>query len=176
MLSRGSLFFPRRHQHLPDDLAGRQVALQAQQRRHAELAIHRAAHLARDADGIAPALRHEDGFDGAAVFETQQVAARAVGGFIAPRDFGQPHGIPLGKVLAQTGRKRGDLRQAGRLPAVDGLVELPGAVRRLAGAQSLAQIGKIHAHKRLRHSIIMVQGKQGPFHPTCLIQESRAGH
>ena len=90
----------------------------------------------------------------------QQVAARAVGGFIAPRDFGQPHGMPLGKGLAQTGRKRGDPRQAGRLPAVDGLVELPGAVLGLAGAQSLAQIGKVHAHERLRHSIIMLQGKR----------------
>ena len=57
----------RDEQHLADDLAGGERTLQAHQRRHAELAIDRTAHLARNADRVAVAFGHQDGFDGAAV-------------------------------------------------------------------------------------------------------------
>ena len=78
--------FREHQQDLADDLARRQAALQAEQRGHAEFAIHRAADLARNADGIALALGHQHGFHGPAVVQPQQVAARSVGGFVQLRD------------------------------------------------------------------------------------------
>ena len=120
---------------------------------HAELAIHRTAHLAGDADGVALAFGHEDGFHRAAVVEAQQVAARAVGGFEKPVHRGKPDGVPFGEFLAHTGGQGGDLHQVRGLAAVKGFVDLAGAVPGLIGAQSLAQIGQVHAHKGLRHSL-----------------------
>ena len=114
----------RHQQHLADDFAGGQVALQAQQRGHAELAVHRTAHLARDADGVALAFGHQHGLHRAPVVEPQQVAPRAVGGLVAARDLRQaercgcrpdPRAVSAGSVrdlhqvatpAAGTGRRR----------------------------------------------------------------------
>ena len=112
------------------------------QRGHAELAIHRTAHLARNADGVALAFGHQHGFHRAAVVEAQQVAARAVDGFVKPVDLGKPEGVPFGQFLAHTGGQGGDLHQVRGLAAVKGVVNLAGAVRGLIGAQSLTQIAK----------------------------------
>src|SRR5262249_36063572 len=66
-------------QHLSDDLSSGQTAFEAEQGGHAELAVHRTAHLTRDADRVAANLGHEHGFDCSAVFEAQQVAPGAIG-------------------------------------------------------------------------------------------------
>ena len=140
--------FARHQQHLADDFTGGEAALQAKQRGHAELAIHRAADLAGDADGVAFPLRHQDGFHGPAVVEAQQVAARAVGRIVAGRDFRQAEAVTGAQFVAHFGRQGRNLDQLGGLAAIDSLVELPGAVWRLIGTDGLAEIGKVHAHQR----------------------------
>ena len=147
------LVFAGHQQHLADDLAGREAALQAHQRGHAELAIHRAAHLAGDADGVALAFGHEHGFHRAAVVEAQQVAARAVGGFEKAVHRGKPQGVPFGEFLAHAGGQGGDLHQVRGLAAVKGFVDLAGAVPGLIGAKGLAEISQVHAHEGLGHSL-----------------------
>ncbi len=64
--------------NLAHDLARRQIPLQTHQRGQAELAIDRAADLARNADRVAALFRHEHGFNRAIILEPQQIAARAV--------------------------------------------------------------------------------------------------
>ena len=76
--SRQQSVFARDEQHLADNLTRSQVAFQAHQRCHTELAIHRAAHLAGDADRVALAFRHQNGLDGAAVGKPQEITPRAV--------------------------------------------------------------------------------------------------
>jgi len=61
--------------------------------------------------------------------------------------------VPFGELLAQAGRQRGDRHQVRGLTVVKGLVDLAGAVPRLTGAQCLTQIGQIHAHEWLGHSL-----------------------
>ena len=146
------LIVARHQQHLAHDLARREAALQAHQRRHAELAIHRAAHLARNADGVALAFGHQHGLHRAAIVQPQQVAARAVGRFVdAARFRAGPRGGCAARSCAQRRGQRRDLNQVGGLAAIDRVVDLLGAVGRLIGAQGLAEIGKFHPHKRLRH-------------------------
>ncbi len=53
------------------------------------------------------------------------------------------------KFRAQAGRQSGDLHEFGCLPAVERLVNLFCPICWLCGAESLAQIGKFHAHERL---------------------------
>ena len=52
-VSARNLVRPHHEQHLPHNLARRQISLQPHQRGQAELAIHRATHLARNANGVA---------------------------------------------------------------------------------------------------------------------------
>ena len=101
--------------HLGQDLAGGKVPLEAHQRGHAELAVHRAAHLRRDADRIPPGLGHQNRFDGAPVFQFQQIALRAVGGLVEARKLGQADRVAGGEVPAQRRRERRDLHQVADL-------------------------------------------------------------
>jgi hypothetical protein len=144
--------FARDEEHLADDLAGGEAAFQAHESGHAELAIHRAAHLAGDADGVALAFGHEHGFDGAAVGQAEQVTARTVDRFEKAVDGGEPQGVPFGEFLAQADGQGGDLREVRGLAVVEGLVNLAGAVPGLIGAEGLTVIGQVHAHERLGHS------------------------
>ena len=88
----------RHEQHLAHDLAGRQVALQAHQRRHAELAIHRTAHLARNADRVARLFRHQNRLDRPPVLQPQQITARSVTRFVSVLDLRQPDRVARGQV------------------------------------------------------------------------------
>ena len=147
------LVFASHQQHLADDFAGGEAALQAHQRGHAELAIHRAAHLAGDADGVALAFGHEHGLDRAAVVEAQQVAAGAVGGFEKAFHRGEAQRVPPGEFLPHTGGQSGDLHEIRGLAPVEGFVDLAGAVPGLIGPQGLAEISQVHAHEWLGHSL-----------------------
>ena len=51
-----------------------------------------------------------------------------------------------GEFLAQARGERRNLYEIRRLPAIYGLVKLFGPVSWLCGAQSLTDIGKLHAH------------------------------
>ena len=57
---------------LPDGITNNAVAIQ--------LAIDRAAHLRRNAEGVALAFGHQHGFDGFAVLKADEISLRAVGG------------------------------------------------------------------------------------------------
>jgi hypothetical protein len=59
-------------EHLRDDLAGRQVALQAHLRGGAEGAAHGAAGLAADADGVAPVVAHQHRLDQLAIVQAKE--------------------------------------------------------------------------------------------------------
>ena len=74
------------HADLPDDLAGRQVADDAHLAGQAERALHRAADLGRDAEGLRRRVGDEDRFDEVAVGEPEQKLRRAVGRPFPPGD------------------------------------------------------------------------------------------
>jgi len=79
----------RHEKHLPHDFTGCKVSFESHEGGHAEFAVHRATHLARNADGVALAFRHQNGLDGTAVGEFEEVPPRAVHGAVTLVDLRQ---------------------------------------------------------------------------------------
>jgi hypothetical protein len=67
-------------------------------------------------------------------------------------DFGEAESVTLRQVLAHAYGQGGDLDEAGRISAIDGIVELAGTVSWLIGAEGFMELSEIHAHKRFGHA------------------------
>jgi hypothetical protein len=122
---------PRDEKHLPDNFAGGQVALEPHQRGHAELTIDWTTNLRRNANRVATRFGHENSFDSAPVLKLEQIALRAVGRFIAPRELGKPDNMAGGEVPAQRRGQRRDAHQVVDALAVQRMINLAGAKFRL---------------------------------------------
>ena len=132
-------------QHLGHNLARGQIALQAHQGGEAELAIHRTAHLRGDANGVAVILRHQHGFNGAAVGHVEQVTPRAVGGVEALIDVGQTDGQIHRQALAQSGGQRRHLLVIQDALGIDVFKDLLGPIGGF-GLERLLEFGQVHAN------------------------------
>ena len=77
------------HANLAGDFAGREIAHQAHFAGEAEAALHRAADLSGDAEGLARCIGDEHGLDAPAVFELQQKLHGAVFGDFLVDDAGR---------------------------------------------------------------------------------------
>ena len=145
---------------LSGDLAGGEVAADAELGGEAELAVDGAADLAGDADGgafvvvrggflglflggcwgsvaafAAIAAGHPDGLDGFAVGEAHEVALGSVDGAGGLDDLGEADGIALGLEGLADGEGEGrDLVERRDALAMKRVVELCGAVEGLAQA------------------------------------------
>ena len=122
---------------LAGDLAGGEIAADAEFGGEAELAVDGAADLRRDADGgaaegaslpaawvarvvgvvvravaCAVAVGHPDGLDGFAVGELDEVALGTVHGACGGGEEGEADGVGLGEAGAEAGRQGGECRRA----------------------------------------------------------------
>jgi len=96
-------------------------------------------------------LGHQHRLDRAPVAEAQQVAAGAVDRFVASIKRGKAKFRMGGKFGSNTRGQCGNLNEIRDLLAVDGAINLCGAVRRLVRGKDLPQFVKFHPYKDLRH-------------------------
>src|SRR5690606_12544384 len=118
---------------LPGDLARRQVAAEAHLAGQTEVAVHRAADLTGDAEGLSRRVGDVDRLDSASVLEPEEELARAVGGAVLTDELRRADAEQPVQFGAQAGaeiRHRGEVRHAFPVhPAED----LPGPEPRDAG-------------------------------------------
>ena len=137
-----------RDEHLPHDFARREIAHQAERRRQAKPAIHRAARLRRDANRLAIFFGHEHGFDvgglgrAASIRANREDVARcAIRRRVAAHNLWQRDRGLARQTLAQRGRQirhRGEIESPLR---VERVINLRAAIRRLAKLlQNFAQL------------------------------------
>ena len=138
---------------LADNFARGEIALEAHEGREAELAIDGAADLRRNAEGVAAVFGHEDGFDGAAVVEREEVAVRAIGRGELLRNLRPAEVGVKGEVVAQRLGQSGDRSPLGNAFAVGGFVELFGAEGGLAWGQQLFDFGEFPADECRFHQV-----------------------
>ncbi len=119
-------------EHLRDDLAGRHLAPDVHLRRHTEGTSDRAADLRADADRVAARLGDEDGLDGLAVSELEQVAARSVRRSKHASNARLGHRMLGRQPLSERLRKVGHPGRVEHAAAVYGVVDLSRAKPRLA--------------------------------------------
>ena len=79
----------RKDADLPRDFCRREVADEPHLAGQAEIAVHCASNLARDAEGLLRSIRNVDGFDSFAIRELRQELPRAVNGSIFPNESGR---------------------------------------------------------------------------------------
>ena len=116
-------------QQLLADLLGLEVAPEPHAAGGAERARERAARLRREADGAALAVAHRDGLERVAVVRAQLQLDRAVLGALRGLLAERAQRRVALEALAQRPRQRRDLVPALGELRVDGVRELPGAVR-----------------------------------------------
>ena len=136
------------YQHLAHDFRRAEAALESHERGEAELAIHRAADLRRDAERVAAFVGHVDGFHGAPVGEPQQVSPCAVRRRVLFLELGEPEIDARGEVPPQGGGQRRHPVKRGNALLVERTINLAGPVCRLVRAEQFGDVGSVHPDQR----------------------------
>ena len=87
-------------EHLVDDLVAGEVAMESLAPGHAEVAVHAAALLRRDAQRVPVLVGDIDGLDGLTVAHVEEVLDGAVLALLGLRGEVEPHAVALGQPLA----------------------------------------------------------------------------
>src|SRR5690606_13622317 len=96
---------PLQAEHLLDDLARREVTVDAVQSAGTKDAAHRTADLGANADAAAVAVAKQDAFDSAAIGPLQKQFLRAIGSLLMASDLAGPK-LPLhGQFFAELFRQ-----------------------------------------------------------------------
>src|SRR5690606_28237067 len=111
-----------------DDLAGREVAREAERAGRAEAAGERAADLGRDAERVSPLLRDEDGLDPSPVEGAEQQLLRAVDRTLLGDDLERLERELRRDLAAQTGGQIAHLLEIGRVLLVEPARDLVRAI------------------------------------------------